>query len=257
VDPLFELLCSHDLPFTMRCLDGSAATRDPRLQVTSLARWHGIHLCRDEDELFDGFSASNRRAIRKAQRAGITIEPMDDDEFIDTFLAMHVGVRKRKFGLLAQPRSFLDNMAKRFREIDGWFPLVALRDGRPIAATLYLRDRDVLYYKFNASLSEALEHRPNNLLLWAGVTLGRSLGCGLLDLGASDDDEPGLIRFKRSFAPEEREITRLRYDPPGLDTDADRATSCLLGDLTRLFTDERVPDDVTAEAGALLYRYFA
>jgi len=29
-----------------------------------------------------------------------------------------------------------------------------------------------------------------------------------------------------------------------------------LGGLTRLLTDEAVPDDVTARAGALLYRYF-
>jgi hypothetical protein len=30
----------------------------------------------------------------------------------------------------------------------------------------------------------------------------------------------------------------------------------MLGELTRLLTDDSVPDEVTSQAGALLYRYF-
>ncbi|MGH3971781.1 MAG: hypothetical protein ACRDS9_00410 [Pseudonocardiaceae bacterium] len=30
----------------------------------------------------------------------------------------------------------------------------------------------------------------------------------------------------------------------------------MLAELTRLFTDDSVPDEVTTQAGALLYRYF-
>jgi len=42
----------------------------------------------------------------------------------------------------------------------------------------------------------------NSLLVWAGMTLGRALDCRALDLGPSDDDQPGLIRFKRQFGAE-------------------------------------------------------
>jgi hypothetical protein len=32
--------------------------------------------------------------------------------------------------------------------------------------------------------------------------------------------------------------------------------SAMLGELTRLLTDDSVPDEVTRQAGTLLYRYF-
>ena len=49
----------------------------------------------------------------------------------------------------------------------------------------------------------------------AGIELADSLGCHTLDLGPSDDDQPGLIRFKRQSGAEEHELEVLRFTPPG------------------------------------------
>lgn len=255
--PLRDALTARGLPITMRTLGTPAVTADRTFTVSSRARWHGLSLTDEPHKHLDAFAPSVRRAIRKAINGGVTVKQVPDDEFVPTFMAMHRGVRRHKYGLLAQPDRFIESMRDRFRAIDGWHPLVAFHGGEAIAATVYLRYNDVLYYKFNASLPEALPLRPNNLLVWEGVRLGCELGCRLLDFGASDDDQPGLVRFKRSFGTDELEIVRMRYLPPDHDPSLEAAERELLAELTRLFTTPGVPGEVSARAGALLYRYFA
>jgi CelD/BcsL family acetyltransferase involved in cellulose biosynthesis len=178
------------------------------------------------------------------------------DAQLDEFIALHVGVRKHKYGLLAQPHAFFDALRARFTAVDGWFPLAALHEDRVVAVTVYLRWRDTLYYKFNASLPDALPLRPNNLLVDAGVELACALGCRRFDFGASDEDQPGLVRFKRQFGAEEGVITVLSMGGPG-DDPRDVAARRVLSAMQAIFCDDAVPDAVTARAGDLLYRYFA
>jgi CelD/BcsL family acetyltransferase involved in cellulose biosynthesis len=122
---------------------------------------------------------------------------------------------------------------------------------------VYLRWRKRLYYKFNASAHESLSARPNNLLVWSGIRLARDLGCDVLDLGPSDDDQPGLVRFKRDTGAVESELRFLRWTPHA-SADAHAADAArMLGSVTELLTAPGVPDEVVRRAGALLYRYFA
>jgi len=74
--------------------------------------------------------------------------------------------------------------------------------------------------------------RPNNLLVWSSIELARSLGCRTLDFGPSDDDQPGLIRFKRQFGAAERELRFLRYIPPEWQDHRGDDMRRLLGELT-------------------------
>jgi lipid II:glycine glycyltransferase (peptidoglycan interpeptide bridge formation enzyme) len=204
----------------------------------------------------EGFNASTRRAIRKAERSGVTIRPLEGAEGITAFHGLHVVLRKQKYRLLAQPLAFFQAISRSFREVGGWFPLGAFLGGKLIAATIYLRWADTLYYKFNASSPDSLSARPNTLLVSAGIRLAKSLGCQNLDLGPSDDNQLGLIRFKRQFGARERELRSLRYVPPGW-RDEHAAVRESLAEVTRVATSRGVPDEVTRDAGALLYRLFA
>ncbi len=193
--------------------------------------------------------------MRKARREGVTVGARRDGAFVATFLRLHTGVRVRKYRLLPRPHAFFARMHDRFAAIGGWHPLAAVHDGAVVAVTVYLRHGSTLYYKFNASDPTALHLRPNDLLLWSGIELATRLGCTALDLGASDDDQPGLTRFKRGFGADEREIRRLAWGPP-LPT-ATAPWRALLADVTQRCTEPSVPDEVAATAGAVLYRYFA
>ena len=183
---------------------------------TGRLRWHGLDLAAGLDEVRRRFAPAARRGVRHALRVGVRTEFLPDEQ-LDEFIALHVGVRKHKYGLLAQPHAFFEALRNRFTAVDGWFPLAALHDDRIIAVTVYLRWRDTLYYKFNASLPDALPLRPNNLLVDAGVELACALGCRHFDFGASDDDQPGLLRFKRQFGAEEGRITALALGGQGDD----------------------------------------
>jgi CelD/BcsL family acetyltransferase involved in cellulose biosynthesis len=254
---IFPRLEAHQVPIRLRCLDDRIATADERLTVAKRARWHTLDVAAGPDALWDGLAAPTRRAIRKAERAEVTIRPLAGIADLREFHRLHVALRKRKYRLLAQPPEFFAAIERRFSATRGWLPLGAFLGERLIAATIYLRWGDTLYYKFNASDPDALAARPNDLLVWAGIELAHRMGCRALDLGPSDDDQPGLIRFKRGFGAAERELRFLSHEPAGWRSESGAETRRLLGDLTGLLTAPDVPDEVTARAGAFLYRLFA
>jgi CelD/BcsL family acetyltransferase involved in cellulose biosynthesis len=258
---LFDRLRAHGIPLHLRCLV-EPRLLEPRIPaddlcVTKRARWHRLAVTASREELFGRMAPAARRAIRRAQRAGVKVRPLSADADHDAFHRLHVALRKQKYRLLAQPRQFFAALEQRFREVDGSHLLAAFLDDRMIAATLYLRWNGVLYYKFNTSDPGGLAVRPNNLLLWEGIALAQSLGCATLDLGPSDDDQPGLIRFKRDCGAAEHELRFLRWSPPGWhDSDA-RDVRSLLGQMTGFLTEPGVSDEVAARAGAAFYRFFA
>ncbi len=249
---LFRELCALGLPMTFRWRDHVPADAR-RLRVTRRARWHGIPTEAQPDVLWARLASSARRAVRKAGRQPIQIRRLEDND-LDDFVRLHVALRKHKYRLLAQPYKFFAAIRERFKEVDGWYPLAAYLDGRVVAVTIYLKWKDQLFYKFNASAAEVLPLRPNDALMWEGIRLAHELGCSRLDLGASDDAQPGLIRFKRNYGAEEREIRDYHYDPAAQLTPTGRRL--LLNQAAGWFTSPVVPDHLTRLGGALLYRYF-
>ena len=170
---------------------------------------------------------------------------------------MHLKVRKYKYGLLAQPYSFFQNIWRHFVEAEHGFLLLAMNGDRIVAGDFFVEWKDTLYYKFNASLPGDLSHRPNDLLIWKGIQLAKNKGLTYLDFGLSDLDQEGLVRYKRKFGTEERNISFLRHESNGGPSLAAREMRGLLGRLTMRFTDQLVPDPVTERAGEDLYRFFA
>ena len=256
-EALMNHLSQGTMPVHLRFLDFVLPGEGMRPEIVKRARWHRLNLDSPIASLWSGLAAANRRAIRKAENGGLVLRPLEGDGELQRFHALHVGLRKRKYRLLAQPFAFFQAISRRFRAVDGCYPLGAYLDGQLIAGALFLHWGDTLYYKFNASAESGLPLRPNNLLIWNGIQLAQSLGCRWLDLGPSDDDQPGLVRFKRDFGATESELRHLRMTPASAVHRDTRHTRRLLGDLTALLTAPQVPDEVSAEAGAMLYRLFA
>ena len=98
--------------------------------------------------------------------------------------------------------------------------------------------------------------RPNELLAWESMLLGKQRGCTTYNWGVSDLDQPGLVAYKRKFATEERRVSVLRHTPAGYSNRVAAEALPVLGELTKLLTRDDVPDDVTQRAGEILYRYF-
>jgi CelD/BcsL family acetyltransferase involved in cellulose biosynthesis len=246
----------HDRPVTMRCLHSDLPLGDARFSVVKRAKWHGLDLRPDLDALWCRFHESTRRAIRKSQRDGVVVRVARTPEEVRAFYDMHLAVRKHKYRMLAQPYRLFENIWRHFVEQGAGFLLLARHRDQIIAGVMFLKWKDTLYYKFNASASAALEHRPNDLILWESIRRARESGCTALDCGLSDWDQDGLIRFKRKFGTVEKTISFLRHSPARPARGEEQSIRDLLSALTQLFVDRTVPDAVTERAGECLYRYF-
>ncbi|HKV64643.1 MAG TPA: GNAT family N-acetyltransferase [Candidatus Acidoferrum sp.] len=253
---LVDQLLPEHLPITVRCLHNDLPLADERFALFKQAKWHGLDLQGESDVIWKGMHDSTQRAIRKSQREGLVVRPAQSEEELRVFFEMHLKVRKYKYGLLAQPYSFFQNIWRHFVEMQHGFILLALSEGKIVAGDFFLIYKDTLYYKFNASLPGDLSHRPNDLLIWEGIRVGKNRGLKLLDFGLSDIDQEGLVRYKRKFGTQEKTISFLRYEPNGGPTLAEKEMRILLGKLTNRFTDRLVPDHVTERAGEDLYRLF-
>jgi CelD/BcsL family acetyltransferase involved in cellulose biosynthesis len=253
---LTEPLLQEQAPFTIRCVHNSLPLTDQRFTLVNRAHWHGMDLRPDLDALWNRLDGSARRAIRKAEKQGVVVYQAQDEADLRAFFEMHLGVRKRKYRLLAQPYRFFQNIWHHCIQEGRGALLVAAYEGHIIGGALFLEWKNRLYYKFNASAPQELAVRPNDLVIWHGIQYGKSRGHSFLDFGLSDWEQDGLVRYKRKFATEEKTISFLRYSPNGGPTREAQQVGGLLPQLTQLFTDETVPDQVTERAGDVLYRYF-
>ncbi len=254
--PLSDAMMASGTPIRVRSLRADGVSADPRFRAVKDTRWHSIDVRRDVDLMWSSIGESARRAVRKAEKSGVVVRRAEDLDDISAFYALHSSVRRRKYQMLTQPFDLLANIWTQFDPLHGFHLLLAEVDGEVVGGTLYLQWHDTLYYKFNASSSEGLAARPNDLLAWSGMQLGSEIGLGNIDLGQSDLDQEGLLRYKEKYATHQAPIRMYAYDPTGWDDPAGQAGGATLGELTALFVDAGVPDHVYRRGGELLYRNF-
>jgi len=253
---LTEPFFAENCPYTIRCVHNDVPLADDRFQQVDKAKWHGLDLNPDLDSLWHGVHSSARRAIRKAEREGVIVRIAEQEEDLRAFFELHLGVRKYKYRMVAQPYRFFESIWRHFIETQQGLLMVAIHQDKIIGGVLFLVWKNRLYYKFNASAPINLAVRPNDLMIWEGIKYGKTQDYTYLDFGLSDWDQEGLVRYKRKFATEEKTISFLRYEPDGGPTYQEQQLRRLFPQLTDLFTDESVPDTITEKAGEILYRFF-
>ena len=253
---LTDLLFAEQITFSLRSLHNNLPPSDKRLSQVNRANWHGCDLKSSLDEIYARIHSSSRRAIRKAENSGVVIRLARDENDLRAFFEMHLKIRKNKYRLLAQSYHFLQNIWHNFVEKNQGDLMLAEFEGRIVGGVFFLKWRERLYYKFNASLAGQQNIRPNDLLMWHGIQYGKKNGATFLDLGLSDWGQEGLVRYKKKYATDEKVISFLRYEPAGAVCEKDEQIRRLLPELTDLLTEENVPDEITEKAGDLLYRFF-
>jgi CelD/BcsL family acetyltransferase involved in cellulose biosynthesis len=197
---LIEPIVARGSPISVKVLRSSVPLGDERFVEVRKLHWHRTAIAADEDEQWGRLGGSARRNIAKARGKDLAITCSRSLGDLRAFYEMHTGVRKRKYRLLPQPWRFFEELHQAFGA--GIHVLLA-RQGDEVAGGVVLVEwGDTLYYKFNASNPAHLEFRPNDLLAWETLRLAQKLGLRWVDWGVSDDDQPGLIRYKEKFASE-------------------------------------------------------
>jgi hypothetical protein len=177
---------------------------------------HTLDLRGGAEGLIACFSSSVRRAIRKAERSGVSARVVRNRQAIYDFYRLHVQTRRRH-GLPPQPISFFVNIYEHLIRPGFGFAVLAHRGSRPIAAAIFFRFGKNALYKYGASDKRFQEFRANNVVMWHGIQAVARAGAEKLHFGRTDCENDGLRRFKLSWGTEEETIDYFRVDPSGRD----------------------------------------
>jgi len=172
---------------------------------------HEVNLTVGVEKLFGGFESSVRRAIRKAEKAGVTAHVLHTLEATKIFYALHC-LTRRKHGVPPQPFSFFLNLYEHVLQKGSGFIVTAEHQGRAIAAGVFVHYGRAGLYKFGASEEGSLKLRPNDLVMWEAMKWYADRNYETFSMGRTTPSNEGLRRFKRSFGAQEKAINYFRYD---------------------------------------------
>lgn len=139
---------------------------------------------------------SIRRKIRKAERNNVIEEVGRKEAQLQHFFALHTLTRRRK-SLPPPPLRWFRNILSCLG--DKAKIRVASKDGKPIAAILTLRFKETAVYKYGCTDSRFHNLGAMPYLLWRAMEDEFRSGATEFDLGRSEPENSGLIRFKEKF----------------------------------------------------------
>jgi hypothetical protein len=155
-------------------------------------------LTRSEDELFADMTSACRRAIRKSEKSGITIEHAEPEGFAEEYYSHLLDVFAKQ-GM--KPTYPLDRVRKLIEHIhpSGDLLLARVRDpeGRGIATGIYAGFNRFALFWGNGSLRPYQFLRPNEALHWHSMCHFKRLGMPVYDWGgrATYKEKYGVVEF--------------------------------------------------------------
>lgn len=147
----------------------------------------------DPDRMWNTLSSTARNRIRKALKNGLTVEDTDDPSIADEFYDQYAALVKHKGFTPPYLREYPRLLVHHLKKADLLFAL-RVRDsgGRVLATGLFPHDDRTVYFWGGASIREARQLCPNELLHWSLMRLAAQRGLRRYDMC-------GHGRFKRKF----------------------------------------------------------
>lgn len=261
---LVEPLLAFGDPVIVQTSADSCVARDGRFVPDLETIRHAVAFDADRETIVARFGQQPRRHIRKAEKSGLTFRMANTRAELQSFYDLHFGVRKYKHQLLCQPFALFESLWRNFIA-DGDGGVMLGFDGDVVAGgCLLLEAGETLYYKYSASHPDYRSKGVSHGAVMGAIDYGLEQGLLRLDLGRSDLEPSGLVDFKRRFGSTSSTLMRFCHLPAGTPDaplchhgDALDDAGELLTELTELFVDPLVPDELTMQAGERLYRYFA
>jgi hypothetical protein len=210
---------------------------------------HRVDLQPKLDDIFQSLDKDSvRRRIQRAQRAELIEKCGQSEDLLKAFYDLLVPARKRH-ELPPQPYIWFKNLVDCLGEAVE-IRLACNKEGIPVAAILTLRFKDKVFYKYGCSNTQFNNLGGMPFLLWRAIENGKTTGAKELDLGRSDDDNPGLITFKDKWTRNSSRLVYWRFPPPPSCNSKVEWKSKIA---KRVFAS--MPNSVLMAAGKLLYRH--
>jgi len=187
------------------------------LGLSAAFYWHRLSLEKELDGLYGSFHKNCvRRKIRRAEREALTYAEGRTDKLIQHFYGLLLTTHRRH-GLPPQPLSWYRNLVECLG--DGIQIRVAYKNDLAVASIITLTYKRTMVYKYGCS--DARYHNLGGMvyLLWRAIQDAKARGLDEMDMGRSDCDNAGLVRFKERWSAERSTLVywgspaRLRLNP--------------------------------------------
>ncbi len=220
----------------------------PDLSKSQTFCFHRLDLLPSLEELLRGFHKDCvRRKIQRAEREGLVYEEGRSEALLEKFYRLLVLTRQRHL-LLPPPLAWFRNLIACMG--DTLKIRLACKDGQPVASILTLSYKATLVYKYGCSDRRFSELGGTQLLFWKAIQEAKRNGLRELDMGRSDWDNLGLIRFKNRWGAARSTLTYWRYGSVATEF----ANIGWSAQIARLICGH-MPHDLLTRAGSILYRH--
>jgi CelD/BcsL family acetyltransferase involved in cellulose biosynthesis len=213
---------------------------------------HELDLTGDEDRLFARLESSVRRAIRKSEKSGLTVEVTQTLAAMQAYYSLHCQTRK-KHGMPPQSFGFFQNVHEHIVSRNKGIIVLACYQGNPAAGAIHFYGGRQAVYKFGAS-DESFQHlRGSNLVMWEAIKWLARNGSKSLHFGRTSIANEGLRKFKLGWGTKEHRMDYFKYDlqKDRYVTDTDESS----GWHNQVF--KALPAPISRVIGAALYKHWA
>jgi CelD/BcsL family acetyltransferase involved in cellulose biosynthesis len=229
----------------------SIASSLPRTSVTY--SFHQLDLTDDLATIFQNLhKGSIQRKIRRAEREGLRYEEGSSQRLLNQFYKLFTTTRGRH-GVPPQPKAWFRNLVLCFGE--ALKIRVAYKEDRAIAAMLTLRHKDTLVYKYGGSDAQFHNLGGVPMLFWQAIQDAKRSGLHSFDFGRTDAGQNSLVIFKNRWGAQQSQLTYVRY---GKESDSTHAFDLPSQSRTAAIGKKlcrRLPSQVLAAVGGMLYRH--
>jgi len=162
------------------------------------------------DDVLEKCESSVRRAIRRAERHGVTVRFGTDVESVRAYYRLHCRTRT-KHGAPPQPFKFFQSLHDHALQTGHGFIALAMHDEQPVAGTVFLQFARKAIYKFSASDERRKDLCGPTAVIWQAVHKLIEAGVTELNFGNTSLSNDGLRRFKQNWGAEEYFVHHTRY----------------------------------------------
>jgi 2-polyprenyl-3-methyl-5-hydroxy-6-metoxy-1,4-benzoquinol methylase len=156
----------------------------------------------DETSMWQTLDSTCRNRIRKATKAGLVCDDVDDPSFVDEYYAQYSALMRRKQRIAPFPKTYPKILFETLKKADALFTLrVRDAEGRVLATGFFPHDDQTMYFWSGASWEESHRLCPNDYMHWQAMCLAARRGLRVYNMS-------GHGRFKRKFGGELAEVRR-------------------------------------------------
>jgi lipid II:glycine glycyltransferase (peptidoglycan interpeptide bridge formation enzyme) len=169
----------------------------------------------NKENISGNYRSEVRRAIRKAQKNGLSVVRAVAKEEAEVFSDLYVSSMNRNRTGTKYPLQWFDTLFEMLVEQGKADIFFAMKEGHYAAGVVIVHSSSTDHYLHNGSADAFLEHRPNDLIVDYIIRDGVEKGRSFLDFMGSDPADAPLLRFKEKWGSQSSDIlTHIRNIHP-------------------------------------------